>query len=103
MIALGFEFVSEFHDSANAVATVIYTYALPPTVVVLRSGLWSFVGVLVSSDAVAFGIISLLPVELILQVSSGTGFAMAFAWLIAAIIWTSAHGGLGFHRRHRAR
>jgi inorganic phosphate transporter, PiT family len=71
LIALGFEFVNGFHDTANAVATVIYT----------RSG------VLWSSGAVAFGIVSLLPVELILQVGSSAGFAMVFALLIAAIIW----------------
>ncbi len=87
LIALGFEFVNGFHDTANAVATVIYTHALPPQVAVVWSGCWNFIGVLVSTGAVAFGIISLLPVELILQVGSGAGFAMVFALLIAAIIW----------------
>ncbi|MDB5702545.1 MAG: anion permease [Sphingomonadales bacterium] len=95
LIALGFEFVNGFHDTANAVATVIYTNALPPTVAVLWSGVWNFLGVLVSSGAVAFGIISLLPVELILQVSGGTGFAMVFALLIAAIIWNLGTWWLG--------
>src|SRR5579864_7010115 len=75
MIALGFEFVNGFHDTANAVATVIYTHSLDPHVAVLWSGIWNFAGVLVSSGAVAFGIISLLPVELILQVGAGAGFA----------------------------
>ena len=70
LIALGFEFVNGFHDTANTVATVIYTHALAPNVAVLWSGLWSFIGVMVSSGAVAFVIISLLPVELILQVGS---------------------------------
>ncbi|MFX5705479.1 inorganic phosphate transporter, partial [Acinetobacter baumannii] len=83
----GFEFVNGFHDTANAVATVIYTHSLPPNVAVIWSGCFNFLGVLVSSGAVAFGIISLLPVELILQVGSGAGFAMVFALLIAAIIW----------------
>ncbi|HUN92197.1 MAG TPA: inorganic phosphate transporter [Burkholderiaceae bacterium] len=87
LIALGFEFVNGFHDTANAVATVIYTHSLPPPVAVVWSGLFNFLGVLVSSGAVAFGIISLLPVELILQVGSSAGFAMVFALLIAAIIW----------------
>jgi PiT family inorganic phosphate transporter len=86
-IALGFEFVNGFHDTANAVATVIYTHSLPANFAVVWSGLWNLAGVLVSSGAVAFGIISLLPVELILQVGSGAGFAMVFALLIAAIIW----------------
>jgi inorganic phosphate transporter, PiT family len=87
LIALGFEFVNGFHDTANAVATVIYTRSLPANVAVVWSGLFNLAGVLVSSGAVAFGIISLLPVELILQVGSHAGFAMVFALLIAAIIW----------------
>jgi inorganic phosphate transporter, PiT family len=87
VIALGFEFVNGFHDTANAVATVIYTHSLPANFAVIWSGTFNFLGVLVSSGAVAFGIISLLPVELILQVGSGAGFAMVFALLIAAIIW----------------
>lgn len=87
LIALGFEFVNGFHDTANAVATVIYTHSLPAHVAVVWSGIFNLLGVLLSSGAVAFGIISLLPVELILQVGSGAGFAMVFALLIAAIIW----------------
>ena len=87
LIALGFEFVNGFHDTANAVATVIYTHSLPPQVAVVWSGCFNLLGVLASSGAVAFGIVSLLPVELILQVGSGAGFAMVFALLIAAIIW----------------
>jgi PiT family inorganic phosphate transporter len=87
LIALGFEFVNGFHDTANAVATVIYTHSLPAEFAVMWSGLFNFLGVLFSTGAVAFGIVSLLPVELILQVSSGAGFAMVFALLIAAIIW----------------
>ncbi len=86
-IALGFEFVNGFHDTANAVATVIYTHSLPAQIAVMWSGSFNFLGVLLSSGAVAFGIISLLPVELILQVGSGAGFAMVFALLIAAILW----------------
>ncbi len=87
LIALGFEFVNGFHDTANAVATVIYTHSLAPNVAVIWSGFFNFLGVLTSSGAVAFGVISLLPVELILQVGSEAGFAMVFALLIAAIIW----------------
>jgi PiT family inorganic phosphate transporter len=70
LIALGFEFVNGFHDTANAVATVIYTHSLPAQIAVVWSGSFNFLGVLLSSGAVAFGIISLLPVELILQVGS---------------------------------
>src|SRR6266446_3574053 len=79
LIALGFEFVNGFHDTANAVATVIYTHSLPAQIAVVWSGSFNFLGVLLSSGAVAFGIISLLPVELILQVGSSAGFAMVFA------------------------
>src|ERR1700691_2165402 len=86
MIALGFECVNGFHDTANAVATVIYTHSLPAYVAVVWSGVFNFLGVMASSGAVAFGIISLLPVELILQVGSSAGFAMVFALLIAAIV-----------------
>jgi len=95
LIALGFEFVNGFHDTANAVATVIYTHSLPANFAVVWSGFFNFLGVLVSSGAVAFGIISLLPVELILQVGSSAGFAMVFALLIAAIIWNLGTWWLG--------
>src|SRR5476649_1452759 len=87
LIALGFEFVNGFHDTANAVATVIYTNSMPAHMAVVWSGCFNFLGVMVSSGAVAFGIISLLPVELILQVGSNAGFAMVFALLLAAILW----------------
>jgi PiT family inorganic phosphate transporter len=95
LIALGFEFVNGFHDTANAVATVIYTHSLPPNFAVVWSGFFNFLGVLFSSGAVAFGIISLLPVELILQVGSAAGFAMVFALLIAAILWNLGTWWLG--------
>ena len=87
LIALGFEFVNGFHDTANAVATVIYTHSLDPNVAVVWSGICNLAGVLASTGTVAFAVITLLPVELIIQVSSGAGFAMVFALLIAAILW----------------
>ena len=95
LIALGFEFVNGFHDTANAVATVIYTHSMPAELAVMWSGFFNFLGVLLSSGAVAFGIVSLLPVELILQVGSSAGFAMVFALLIAAIIWNLGTWVLG--------
>jgi inorganic phosphate transporter, PiT family len=95
VIALGFEFVNGFHDTANAVATVIYTHSLKPNYAVVWSGFFNFLGVLTSTGAVAFGIVSLLPVELILQVGSDAGFAMVFALLIAAIIWNLGTWWLG--------
>jgi PiT family inorganic phosphate transporter len=95
LIALGFEFVNGFHDTANAVATVIYTHSLPPHVAVVWSGAFNFLGVMVSSGAVAFSVVSLLPVELILQVGGSAGFAMIFALLIAAIVWNLGTWSLG--------
>ena len=90
LIALGFEFVNGFHDTANAVATVIYTHSLEPHIAVVWSGIWNFIGVLTSSGAVAFSIVALLPVELILKVSTGSGFAMVYALLVAAVLWNLA-------------
>jgi PiT family inorganic phosphate transporter len=95
LIALGFEFVNGFHDTANAVATVIYTHSLEPNVAVVWSGICNLAGVLASSGTVAFAVITLLPVELIIQVSSGAGFAMVFALLIAAILWNLGTWWLG--------
>jgi len=95
LIALGFEFVNGFHDTANAVATVIYTNSLDPNVAVVWSGICNLAGVLASSGTVAFAVVTLLPVELILQVSSGSGFAMVFALLIAAILWNLGTWWLG--------
>jgi PiT family inorganic phosphate transporter len=94
-LALSFEFVNGFHDTANAVATVIYTHTLTPTQAVVWSGMWNFLGVLTSTGAVAFGIVALLPVELILDVGSGAGFAMVFALLLSAIIWNVGTWYLG--------
>jgi len=94
-VALAFEFVNGFHDTANAVATVIYTHSLDPQIAVTWSGCCNFIGVVLSSGAVAFGIVSLLPVELILQVGNSAGFAMVFALLVAAIIWNLGTWWLG--------
>src|SRR5271167_476032 len=95
LLALSFEFVNGFHDTANAVATVFYTHSLEPHIAVVWSGMWNLIGVLTSSGAVAFTILSLLPVELILQVGKGAGFAMVFSLLIAAIIWNLSTWWLG--------
>src|SRR5450432_1535635 len=94
-LALSFEFVNGFHDTANAVATVIYTHTLKPTYAVIWSGVWNLMGVLTSSGAVAFSIVSLLPVELVLNVGSGAGFAMVFSLLVSAIIWNLGTWYLG--------
>src|SRR4030081_1119937 len=94
-LALSFEFVNGFHDTANAVATVIYTNSLKPNYAVVWSGMWNLIGVLTSSGAVAFGIVALLPVELVINVGSGAGFAMVFSLLLSAIIWNVGTWYLG--------
>jgi PiT family inorganic phosphate transporter len=95
LIALGFEFVNGFHDTANAVATVIYTKSLPPLFAVVWSGFFNFAGVMVSTGAVAYSIVTMLPVDLILGVGSAGGYAMIFALLIAAVIWNLGTWWLG--------
>jgi len=85
--ALAFEFVNGFHDTANAVATVIYTNALRPQYAVMLSGACNFFGVFLGGIAVAIGIIKLLPVELLVAGGTGAGIAMVLALLLAAIIW----------------
>ena len=94
-LALGFEFVNGFHDTANAVATVIYTHTLKPTPAVIWSGIWNLIGVLASSGAVAFGIVALLPVELVINIGSSAGFAMVFSLLVSAIMWNVGTWYLG--------
>src|SRR6201994_3582146 len=94
-LALSFEFVNGFHDTANAVATVIYTNSLKPSYAVVWSGMWNLIGVLTSSGAVAFSIVALLPVELVINVGSGAGFAMVFSLLLSAIIWNLGTWYLG--------
>lgn len=107
-LALAFEFVNGFHDTANAVATVIYTNTLKPIIAVVWAGMWNlfgalgfvgwalgFFGVVVGGSAVAYGIVALLPVELVLNSGSGAGFAMIFALLVSAILWNVGTWYLG--------
>jgi PiT family inorganic phosphate transporter len=94
-IALGFEFVNGFHDTANAVATVIYTNSLRPTVAVVLSGICNFCGVFMGGIGVAIGIMSLLPVELLVSSGVGAGLAMVLALLLAAISWNLGTWYLG--------
>lgn len=95
IIAFGFEFVNGFHDTANAVATVIYTHSLSPNAAVVWSGMWNFIGVLFSTGTVALGMISLLPTELLLLAGQSAGFSMVFALLLAAIAWNLGTWYLG--------
>jgi PiT family inorganic phosphate transporter len=100
-LALSFEFVNGFHDTANAVATVIYTHTLKPIYAVVWSGCWNLIGVLVSAGTVAYGIIALLPHDLVMNVGTGdktgqyVGFAMIFSLLVSAIIWNLGTWYLG--------
>jgi len=87
VIAFGFEFVNGFHDTANAVATVIYTRSLRPWTAVILSGICNFLGVFIGGIAVALSIINLLPVELLVADGTGAGLAMLLALLLAAIAW----------------
>lgn len=87
LLACIFEFINGFHDTANAVATVIYTNTLKPTVAVVWSGIWNFIGVYIGGIAVAMGIVNLLPVELLIDQNLAHGLAMVFALLLSAIIW----------------
>ncbi|MGB3424379.1 MAG: inorganic phosphate transporter [Castellaniella sp.] len=86
-LVLVFEFINGFHDTANAVATVIYTKAMPPHLAVLFSGICNFLGVLLGGVGVAYAIVHLLPVEMLLNLESGRSLSMAFSILVAAIAW----------------
>jgi len=87
LAACTFEFINGFHDTANAVATVIYTHSLTPTTAVVWSGLWNFIGVNVGGIAVAMGIVNLLPVELLVDQNLMHSISMIFALIFTAIIW----------------
>src|SRR5688572_2660680 len=85
--ACGFEFVNGFHDTANAVATVIYTNALKPWTAVILSGICNFTGVLIGGVGVAIGIVTLLPVESLVDQNITHSISMVMALLISAIFW----------------
>lgn len=87
LIAFGFEFINGFHDTANAVTTVIYTGTLRPTPAVIYSGICNFLGVLLGGTAVAFAIVNLLPVDLLLESSSVRSIVMVLSLLLAGMIW----------------
>lgn len=87
LCACFFEFINGFHDTANAVATVIYTNSLKPTVAVVYSGLLNFAGVMLGGIAVAMGIVNLLPVDVLIDADPYHGVAMILALLLSAIIW----------------
>ncbi|CAM5777911.1 inorganic phosphate transporter [Castellaniella caeni] len=86
-LVLVFEFINGFHDTANAVATVIYTKAMPPHLAVLFSGICNFLGVLLGGVGVAYAIVHLLPVDLLLNMGSGRSLSMVYSVLATAIAW----------------
>ncbi|MBK7819111.1 MAG: inorganic phosphate transporter [Sphingobacteriaceae bacterium] len=87
LLACFFEFINGFHDTANAVATVIYTNSMKPTVAVVYSGILNFCGVLLGGITVAMGIVNLLPMDALVDGDPYHGIAMVMALLISAIIW----------------
>lgn len=86
-LVLAFEFVNGFHDTANAVATVIYTKAMKPTRAVILSGFFNFLGVFFGGLAVAYSIVNLLPMDLLANMNSFKGLLMIFSLLTSALIW----------------
>ncbi len=86
-LACAFEFVNGFHDTANAVATVIYTNSLKPTQAVVWSGFINFLGLLTGGVGVTMSIIGLLPTELLIDPNVYHAMALAFSMLLSAIIW----------------
>jgi PiT family inorganic phosphate transporter len=82
-----FEFINGFHDTANAVATVIYTRSLSPQVAVIWSGIWNFIGVYFGGIAVAIGIVNLLPMDALVDQNIYHSIAMIGALIITAIVW----------------
>lgn len=95
LAAAAFEFINGFHDTANAVATVIYTHSLKPTTAVMWSGLWNFIGVNVGGIAVAMGIVNLLPMEMLIDQNLLHNIAMIAALIVTAIVWNLATWYIG--------
>lgn len=95
LVAFGFEFINGFHDTANAVTTVIYTRTLKPMPAVVFSGICNFLGVLFGGTAVAFSIVNLLPVDVLVDESSGKALVMVISILLAGVIWNLGTWSLG--------
>src|SRR5271166_2667223 len=95
LVAFGFEFINGFHDTANAVTTVIYSRSLKATPAVIYSALMNFVGVLLGGTAVAFTIVNLLPVDLLVQANSAAALVMVLSLLLAGVIWNLGTWYLG--------
>jgi phosphate/sulfate permease len=88
LVAFAFEFINGFHDTANAVTTVIYTRTMAATPAVVYSGFMNFLGVILAGTGVAFGIVNLLPVDLLVdRAGSGAALVMVLALLLAGVVW----------------
>ncbi|HWV14114.1 MAG TPA: inorganic phosphate transporter [Cellvibrio sp.] len=92
---LAYEFINGFHDTANAVATVIHTKAMPPHMAVVASGVFNFLGVILGGLGVAYAIVHLLPLDLLLNITSTHGMVLVFSLLSAAILWNLGTWYLG--------
>ena len=95
LIAFGFEVVNGFHDTANAVTTVIYTRTLRPMPAVFFSGFCNFLGVLLGGTAIAFSIVHLLPVDLLINATSKSAIIMVLALLTSGMAWNLSTWWLG--------
>jgi inorganic phosphate transporter, PiT family len=95
IFVLFYEAINGFHDTANAVATVIYTKTLKPTFAVIWSGIWNFIGVWVGGIAVAMGMIKMLPLNDLMSQPLGENIALVMAILITAIVWNLGTWYLG--------
>src|ERR1700761_5834296 len=95
LCVIGFEFVNGFHDTANAVATVIYTRALKPVYAIPWSGFFNFLGVFLGGVAVAMGVLKLLPLDTMMSLPVSVGACMVLAVLLASIVWNLGTWYLG--------
>jgi PiT family inorganic phosphate transporter len=95
LAVMGFEFVNGFHDTANAVATVIYTKTLKPYYAIVWSGIWNFLGVLIVGTAVAMTLLKLVPLDTLITLPLQVGACLVIAILLASIVWNLGTWYLG--------
>ncbi|STK51337.1 low-affinity inorganic phosphate transporter 2 [Escherichia coli] len=89
---LFYEAINGFHDTANAVATVIYTRAMQPQLAVVMAAFFNFFGVLLGGLSVAYAIVHMLPTDLLLNMGSTHGLAMVFSMLLRRLSGTWERG-----------
>ena len=95
LVAFAFEFINGFHDTANAVTTVIYTNTMKPVPAVFFSGFCNFLGVLLGGTAVVFSIVNLLPVDVLVGETSQQAIVMVISLLLAGVIWNLGTWAMG--------